>query len=149
MKGFPDLPPLWLVLFMVLAWALARFAPIALSVDSNLQRFGMLLLALGLAFIFWAAAWFWKKKTTIEPHHTPGTLIIEGPYRLSRNPIYLGMVLILSGQVVWFGALSPAVLIPIFLFVLSRRFAVPEEAALVEAFGEEGRAYLSATRRWI
>jgi protein-S-isoprenylcysteine O-methyltransferase Ste14 len=149
MKGFPDLPPLWLLLFMALAWAMARFVPLAGGPDALVQRFGMIVAVMGLGFIFWSAAWFWRKKTTIEPHHTPGTLIVEGPYRLSRNPIYLGMVLILSGQVIWFGALSPAILIPIFLLVLSRRFVLPEEAALIEAFGDEARAYLSATRRWL
>ncbi len=149
MKGFPDLPPLWLVLFMGLAWLLARFVPLVGTVDPLIQRFGMLLAGLGLLFIFWAALWFWKKKTTIEPHHTPGTLIVEGPYRLSRNPIYLGMILILSGQVLWLGALSPAFLIPLFLTVLTVRFAVPEERALEEAFGAEGRVYLKATRRWL
>ena len=111
MKGFPDLPPLWLTLFMALAWAMARFVPLAGGPDVFVQRFGTVVAVLGLGFICWSAAWFWKKKTTIEPHHTPGTLIIEGPYRLSRNPIYLGMVLILSGQVMWFGALSPACLL--------------------------------------
>ncbi len=149
MKGFPDLPPLWLVVFMVVAWALARFVPLSESFDPLLQRFGVMVAGLGMLFIFWAAAWFWKKKTTIEPHHTPGTLIVEGPFRLSRNPIYLGMILILSGQVVWLGALSPAFTIPVFLLVLSRRFVLPEEAALVETFGDDGRAYLDATRRWL
>lgn len=149
MKGFPDLPPLWLILFMAVAWALARFLPLSESFDPLLQRFGVMVAGLGVLFIFWAAAWFWKKKTTIEPHHTPGTLIVEGPFRLSRNPIYLGMVLILSGQVIWLGAFSPAVLIPVFLLVLHLRFVVPEERALAETFAEEGRAYLEATRRWL
>ncbi|MEX3014981.1 isoprenylcysteine carboxylmethyltransferase family protein [Gymnodinialimonas hymeniacidonis] len=149
MKGFPDLPPLWLLLFMGLAWLLARFLPLVSGVDPLMQRLGVLLACVGVLFVFWAALWFWKKKTTIEPHHTPGTLIVEGPYRLSRNPIYLGMVLILSGQVLWLGALSPAFLIPLILAVLTVRFAVPEERALLEAFGEEGQAYLKATRRWL
>ncbi len=149
MKGFPDLPPLWLLLFMALAWGLARFAPLAETVDPLLQRFGMMMAGLGVAFIFWAAAWFWKKKTTIEPHHAPGTLIVEGPYRLSRNPIYLGMLLILFGQIMWLSALTPAILLPFFYTILTIRFAIPEEIALADTFGDEGVAYLEATRRWI
>ena len=134
---------------MGLAWLLARFLPFVERVDPLMQKFGLLVAGLGVLFIFWAALWFWKKKTTIEPHHSPGTLIVEGPYRLSRNPIYLGMVLILSGVVLWLGALSPAVLIPLLLGVLTTRFAVPEERALVDRFGAEGQAYLEATRRWL
>ena len=109
----------------------------------------MLVACLGLGFIFWAAAWFWKKKTTIEPHHSPGKLIVEGPFQLSRNPIYLGMILILSGQVIWLGALSPVVLIPIYFAILTWRFVLPEERAIAEVFGANGAAYLEATRRWL
>ncbi|GAB5445713.1 methyltransferase family protein [Gymnodinialimonas sp.] len=149
MKGFPDLPPLWLLAFMGLAWAMARLVPILTVRAGALQTIGTLVAIAGVGLIFWSAWWFWRKKTTIEPHHTPGTLIIEGPYRLSRNPIYLGMIVILTGQVLWLGALSPALLPPLFLLVLTTRFAKPEEAALLAAFGEEGRAYLAATRRWV
>lgn len=149
MKGFPDLPPLWLLAFMALAWLLARFAPLAHGTFALVQGAGVLIAVAGVAVIFWSAFWFWRKKTTIEPHHEPGHLIVEGPYRLSRNPIYLGMIVILAGQIIWLGALSPVVLVPIYLLILTARFIKPEEAALVAAFGDEGRAYLSATRRWL
>jgi protein-S-isoprenylcysteine O-methyltransferase Ste14 len=149
MKGFPDLPPIWLVVFMAMAWAFARFGSLATTSSSALEAFGIVVAATGLGLIVWSAGWFWRKKTTIEPHHTPSTLIVEGPYRLSRNPIYLGMVLILTGQVLWLSALSPALLPPIFLIVLTERFVKPEEAALTAAFGASGTAYMAATRRWI
>lgn len=149
MKGFPDLPPLWLLAAMALAWAAARFVPILIAPPGPREAFGLVLVVVGVALIAWSAFWFWRKKTTIEPHHTPGTLIIEGPYRLSRNPIYLGMVLILTGQVIWLGALSAILLPLVLLIVLTERFAKPEEEALIAAFGAEGRTYLAATRRWI
>lgn len=149
MKGFPDLPPLWLVLFMAMAWALARFGPLAFAPFGSLRIFGVAVALAGVCLIAWSAVWFWRKKTTIEPHHTPGTLIVEGPYRISRNPIYLGLVLILTGEVLWLGALSPVALPPIFLVILTERFVKPEEAALQAAFGRAAQDYLSATRRWI
>lgn len=149
MKGFPDLPPLWLAAFMALAWGMARVVPIITVPLDLFILFGIVVAVAGFALIAWSAVWFRRKRTTIEPHHTPGTLIVEGPYKLSRNPIYLGMLMILMGQVFWLCALSPLILLPVFLIVLTRRFAKLEEASLVDAFGEEGRAYLSATRRWI
>lgn len=149
MKGFPDLPPLWLLAFMVAAWLTARLVPVAQASSGALQTIGTLVAVAGFAIIAWSAFWFWQKKTTIEPHHKPGTLIVEGPYRLSRNPIYLGMIVILAGQVIWLGALLPLILPPILLLILTARFAKPEEAALLDAFGDEGRAYLAATRRWL
>ncbi|MBY4892487.1 isoprenylcysteine carboxylmethyltransferase family protein [Rhodobacteraceae bacterium N5(2021)] len=149
MKGFPDLPPLWLLAFMAAAWALARYAPDPQMPLGLIKGGGIASAAVGLALIFWSAFWFWRKRTTIEPHHTPGALIVEGPYRLSRNPIYLGMVMILWGYICWLAFLPSLLLAPLYILILSRRFAIPEERALVEAFGEEGRAYLAATRRWI
>lgn len=149
MKGFPDLPPLWLFAFMAAAWGIAQAVPPS-GANSDLMRIGgRICVGVGLGVIFWSAWWFWRKRTTIEPHHTPGTLIVEGPYRLSRNPIYLGLVLILWGYSCGLGSVLALVLTPIFIIVLTRRFAIPEERALVEAFGAEGEAYLAATRRWI
>lgn len=149
MKGFPDLPPLWLLAFMAIAWAMARYVPVITLAAGPVQMLGSLIAIAGVAIIGWSAFWFWRKRTTIEPHHTPRTLIIEGPYRLSRNPIYLAMVMILTGQVIWLGALSPVILPLVLLLILTSRFARPEEAALKAAFGEEAHRYLAATRRWI
>jgi len=77
MKGFPDLPPLWLALFLVLNWVVAS----ALGGWQSALLTGMswVFIGLGLAVIGWSALWFWRRKTTIEPHHAPGALIVEGP----------------------------------------------------------------------
>ena len=99
--------------------------------------------------IGWSAWWFWRKKTTIEPHHTPTALIVEGPYRLSRNPIYLALLVLLVGYVLRLGSLSPVLLPLLFFWVLTRRFIEPEEEALRRAFGDEAEAYLARTRRWL
>ncbi|MEJ6395206.1 isoprenylcysteine carboxylmethyltransferase family protein [Gymnodinialimonas sp. 2305UL16-5] len=149
MKGFPDLPPLWLLAFMALAWLLARFLPLASVESSALRLAGIVLACAAIALIGWSAWWFWRKRTTIEPHHVPGTLIVEGPYRISRNPIYLAFIGILAAQVIWLGAVSAIVTLPALVWVLTERFAKPEERALIQAFGAEADAYLSATGRWV
>ena len=149
MKGFPDLPPLWLLGFMALAWALARFVPV-LEFDLGVLRvLGLLTSLSGVGLIFWAASWFFRKKTTIEPHHSPETLITEGPFARSRNPIYLGFLLILLGQIIWQGALSPLVTLPLLFVVLDRRFASVEEDLVTDVFGEIGKAYVDGTPRWL
>ena len=133
----------------MLAWALARFVPFMYLGGPALQAIGAALSIAGIGLIFWSAMWFLRKKTTIEPHESPTTLIVEGPYRVSRNPIYLGMVAILAGVVLWYGALSGVILPGIFVSVLSLRFIQPEEDGLRAAFGAEAEAYLSTTRRWL
>jgi protein-S-isoprenylcysteine O-methyltransferase Ste14 len=149
MKHFPDLPPVWLVLAMAAAWVLAAYLPLVRIVGPVGQGLGLALAGAGLGLIAWAAWWFWRKKTTIEPHHDPGVLIVEGPYRIGRNPIYLGMVAILAGMVLWLGAISALPVPFAFAAILTRRFILPEEAALRRAFGARGHAYLAATRRWV
>lgn len=141
----PDLPPVWLAGHMAAAWGLANIVP--------LWRFdagpaGRLVIALGLALVLWSAWWFWRKRTPIEPRHTPRALIVEGPYRLNRNPIYTGLVIILAGWALGLGALSALLTVPILPWVLTRRFIAPEEAALHAAFGREAERYLARTRRW-
>lgn len=148
MKGFPDLPPLWLVLFLVLNWLVTNVIP-GNEAAPVLVWTGWGLIALALAMIIWSAIWFWRKNTTIEPHHEPSRLIVEGPYRLSRNPIYLSLLIILLGSVIVRGQPVALFLVPIFFGILTRRFVMPEEAALKAAFGREAETYLARTRRWL
>lgn len=149
MKNFPDLPPVWFLLGLVLTWLLGNQLPLLRVFGPVWQAAGVVLTLAGFVLIFWAAFWFYRKRTTIEPHHDPSALIIEGPYRLTRNPIYLGLLAILTGAVLWQGALS-ALPIPVaFASILLYRFILPEEAALRRAFGSEAEQYLTTTRRWL
>jgi protein-S-isoprenylcysteine O-methyltransferase Ste14 len=144
--GRLDLPPVWAAGAAALAWALAEWVPLARLGD--LRAVGAGLFLAGTALMAWSALWFLKKRTPIEPHETPRALIVEGPYRINRNPIYTGMILGVLGIALWFGALSalvPAAALPVFL---TRRFVIPEEAALERAFKDEARRYFAGTRRW-
>jgi protein-S-isoprenylcysteine O-methyltransferase Ste14 len=149
MKGFPDLPPVWLLLGLGVAWLLAEALPLVRLFGPVWQGVGVLLAVAGLGVIAWAGVWFWRKGTTIEPHHRPTRLIVEGPYRLSRNPIYLGMLAILTGAVLWHGAFSGLPVPVAFAAILERRFIEPEEAALRRAFGAAAEDYFQRTRRWV
>lgn len=148
MKGFPDLPPIWLVGFLILNWVISTIIPGNPSAPVLVWVGGPLIVA-GVIVIAWSAFWFWRKKTTIEPHHAPQSLIVEGPYRVSRNPIYLAMIIILLGAVIWGGQPVGLILVPLFFGILTRRFVLPEEAGLRAAFGEDAETYLSRTRRWL
>ncbi len=148
MKGFPDLPPLWLALFLVLNWAVSRAIP-GNTGAPVLIWLSWALIGAGLVLIGYAAFWFWRRKTTIEPHHAPQVLIVEGPFRLSRNPIYLGLLIILAGAVIGRGQPLSLIFVALFFGILTRRFVEPEEAALRSEFGDKAEAYFSATRRWL
>lgn len=149
MKGFPDLPPIWLAGFCVVAWALATYLPLVAGFGPIFRLAGIVMVVAGLGIVIWSALWFLRKKTTIEPHHAPSTLITEGPFKYSRNPIYLAMVVMLTGYVLWLGALSPVLLPGLFISILTLRFILPEEDRLVDAFGPEAKRYMQVTRRWL
>ncbi len=108
-----------------------------------------LLLAVALGIIGWSALWFYWKKTPIEPHHQPRELIVEGPYRLSRNPIYLALVLLTVASALGHGSLIGLAAAVGLWWVLDRRFAEPEERLLKAMFGDAADTYLARTRRWI
>ena len=107
-----------------------------------------MLLVSAMAIIGWSGIWFWQKKTPIEPHQTPNSLIKEGPYRLSRNLIYLSLVLLAVSSALWHGSIVGMALAIALWIVLDRRFAVAEEEGSRTAFGQDAEGYFANDRRW-
>ncbi len=140
-----DIPPLWLLGTLAAQYLLARFLPL-LSFD---LPGGPILVIAGFALIFWSAIHFRRAQTPIHPRRKPTTLITDGPFAFSRNPIYLGMALIAAGWAIRLGALSALLMVPIFMLIIQRRFIVGEEFHIDRALGEEWRSYTSRTRRWL
>lgn len=146
MNRYPDIPPIWAAGIAALAILASKYLPVFTFSAPRLAVWGLLLLGFGL--ILWSAFFFWKKETTIEPHHTPTNLIVEGPYKISRNPIYLGMFLGVFGVALWSGGLTGLFIACFFPVIVTRRFVAPEEQTLREQFGAEAENYISKTARW-
>ncbi len=105
-------------------------------------------LALSLVLVGTALQRMRTARTPVEPGRAPRALVTDGPYRFSRNPLYLAQLLFLAGL----GALGFPWLLPIAVvqFVLLDRLAIPrEERALEELFGESYEGYRNRVRRWI
>jgi protein-S-isoprenylcysteine O-methyltransferase Ste14 len=92
---------------------------------------------------------FFRHKTTLIPGGVSSHLVTEGVYRFTRNPMYVGMTVVLAGAAMLFGSLTPWLLVPLFVLAIDRDVIPFEEAVLVAAFGEEYRHYQSRVRRWI
>ena len=105
-RDFPDLPPVWALGILAVQWGLARALPVVRLDGAAFAVPGWALVAAGFGLALWAALWFRRKRTSIEPRDTPAALIVEGPYRMSRNPIYAGMALALIGAGLLLGAFS-------------------------------------------
>jgi protein-S-isoprenylcysteine O-methyltransferase Ste14 len=99
--------------------------------------------------ILWAAGLFRKRGTTIIPFQVSSELVQEGPYRWTRNPMYLGMLGILSGTAWMLGSATPWLLVFTFLWWISTRFIAIEERMLGARFGESYRDYQKRVRRWL
>ncbi len=140
-----DVPPLWLAGTLAVQYALARFLPL---VRFEVPGGGVIVLA-GLGLIFWSGLHFRRARTPIHPRRKPTTLITDGPFAFSRNPIYLGMALVAAGWAVHLGALSALLGVPAFMALVRTRFIAGEEIHIDRALGPEWRAYAARTRRWL
>jgi protein-S-isoprenylcysteine O-methyltransferase Ste14 len=138
-----------LTLAIVLRLVLHATIPIRRVVAGPWRWTGVPLLGVGVAVVLWVAAMFRRAGTTIRPFETSSALVARGPFRLSRNPIYLGMVVFLLGVALLAGSLSPFLVIPVFAWILDRRFIRAEEAILAKTFGPAYDTYRGRVRRWI
>lgn len=146
MRLTADYPPVWLIGFLGIAWALGRIWPHG---PTWLALPGWLSIAAGLVLMLLAALRMWRHRTTVDPHGQPRSLVTDGVFALSRNPIYLGDAMILLGAALVWSAPLGLLLVPVFAAVIHRRFIRKEETALQRLFPVQFATYRSRTRRWI
>ncbi|PCH67888.1 MAG: S-isoprenylcysteine methyltransferase [Rhodobacteraceae bacterium] len=144
------MPPVWLALFIALAWGQATYYPMGLSFGYTWAGLlGGVLVGGGLVLMALALAEFRKARTTIVPHNTPSALIQSGIFSRTRNPIYLGDALVLAGLILRFDAVLALPLVPIFVWVIERRFIAPEEGRMRREFRKTFALYEKKVRRWV
>jgi protein-S-isoprenylcysteine O-methyltransferase Ste14 len=145
-----DMPPLWLGFFVVLAWVQSSYFKVGLGFGGAWSDFvGGLLVGGGVLLTLMAMVEFRRHKTTIIPHKTASALVQSGIFSKSRNPIYLGDALILAGLILRWDAVISLALVPIFVWILEKRFIIPEENRLRIAFRADFARYEGKVRRWV
>jgi protein-S-isoprenylcysteine O-methyltransferase Ste14 len=145
----PIPPPVLAVALLATAGVIAAFLPAAsISIPMHLA-IGILFVALGFGIAGAAFATFKRFGTPVRPGANPTHFVVTGPYRVTRNPMYLGLLTFLVGC--FFVSESLYFLIPPALFFLMINFRqIPfEERLLVDRFGEAYEAYRKQVRRWI
>lgn len=110
---------------------------------------GALLVALGAGLVISFGGLFRRAGTPMDPRETPTALVTGGPYRLSRNPAYLGMGLLYAGIAILAGTLWAFLTLIPTLVVMSRGVIAREERYLERKFGAEYLAFKARTRRWL
>lgn len=147
------LPPLLLTFVLaILMWGIARTWP-RLAFDVPAARWLSAVIALaGIAICTLGIVSFRRARTTVDPTRPAkaSALVVGGVYRLSRNPMYLGFLLLLLAWGVLLSHLPSLLLAPlVFVLYLNRFQITPEEQALESLFGDEYRAYKREVRRWL
>ena len=134
-----------------LMWMLDHWMPLAQWMGAPWNRLGGLLAAVGIVIDVTALMGFRKAATTVNPldPSKASSLVTDGVFRVTRNPMYLGMVLLLIGWGVWLGSASPWLVPPLFVIAVTVVQIIPEEQALRRRFGEQYLSYQRKVSRWI
>ncbi|MEJ2397087.1 MAG: isoprenylcysteine carboxylmethyltransferase family protein [Gammaproteobacteria bacterium] len=143
------LPPRYLFVAIVLMLALHWIVPIEIWIAWPYTLLGIIPLGLGSWLNLAADSALKQNHTTVKPFEASTALVTTGVYRLSRHPMYLGMVLILLGLAILLGSLVSLPIVIVFAVLLDWVFIRSEEAMLRDGFGEAWRDYSGQVRRWI
>ncbi len=147
-------PPLLLAAALLIGWILetrARSVPLSPNAGTAraLEVAGMFALAAGLGIAFWGLWTFFRARTAIMPHHAASRLVTSGPYRFTRNPMYVGLTTAYIGLSLMTNSIWPLVLLPLALLALYALVIRREERYLRAAFGDHYAAYQQRVRRWL
>ncbi|HEX3179031.1 MAG TPA: isoprenylcysteine carboxylmethyltransferase family protein [Methylomirabilota bacterium] len=143
-------PPVWALLYLIIAGAVSWLLPPRTLPELRVVWLGVTLVALGVAISAWAFVLFRREGTDINPTSaTNKSLVVRGPFRFTRNPMYLGLVVVTLGIAFWVGSL-PMFAVPLLAFATANGVHIPyEEAKMRRQFGAAFEAYMRDVRRWI
>ena len=149
-KRGPRVPPgAYFLAAIAVELLLHRYAPLAAPIAYPWRLLGILPIAAGLVLAAVGIAQFIRHRTTLHTDRQSSALVTDGVFALSRNPGYLAILLVLAGEALWLGSLSPWLAPLALLPVLVYRYIKPEEEMLLDTFGDEYRRYMARVRRWI
>lgn len=144
-------PPVVMLMVALLMWLAADRLPPAPVEYAGRLPLALALAAAGLAVAVAGVLGFRRARTTVNPlrPERASALVTSGIYRWSRNPMYLGDLLLLLGWAAWLGSVPALCLVPAFVLCLNRFQIRAEEGALAARFGETYAAYCRRVRRWL
>jgi protein-S-isoprenylcysteine O-methyltransferase Ste14 len=146
------LPPVGVFLVVGLAmWSVTGLAPAATVAYPGKPYLIMLLLVAGGIAGLGGVLAFYQHETTVDPTrpHRASALVVANVYRHTRNPMYLGLALVLAAWAAYLSNLAALAGLPAFIAYMTHFQIKPEEKALLDKFGAEYRLYMSRVRRWL
>jgi protein-S-isoprenylcysteine O-methyltransferase Ste14 len=140
-------PPAWFLLCVGVGWGLHWLLPVRIA--PPFVEFGIAVMLLGLGLILAALVVMLVARTDPRPHTPDQALVTHGPFRVSRNPIYLGLLVIAAGIALISGSLWAWLAVAALFGLLDRLVIAKEEAYLLARFGKEYADYSARVRRWM
>lgn len=142
-------PPFIYLLTFAGGWGIQQWSPVTLLPRDKAHVAALVLVVAWAALTAWTMTCFRRHHTSVVPVRPTTTLIVNGPFRITRNPLYLGMIMLYAGVALWLDALWPLVLLLPLVFVIQQYVIRREERYLERTFGDPYRAYKGRVRRWI
>ena len=144
-------PPAVALVTAVLMWLVSRSAPAFAFMFPARNLFAIGLAAAGFITSITGVMTFWRARTTVNPTRpeSSSSLVISGVYKVTRNPMYLGLLLILTGWAIHLANATAFLLLPAFVLYINRFQILPEERALASLFGQDFASYKLRVRRWL
>ncbi len=144
-------PPIYMLLFATIMWLLDHYLPLVQIIPETWQMLGLGLIVLAILLDLWSLILFFLSHTTPNPMKPENVseLVITGMYRFSRNPMYLGLLIMLSGWAIYLGSLIGFFILPLFVITLNIQQIKPEEQVLEKKFGQAYLDYKQRVRAWI
>lgn len=142
-------PPLILAVAAAASLGLGLFTPLPVLSNAWIQVTGYVVASIGIALDLWAIMTMRRAQTNILPHRGAGRLVTTGPFRFTRNPIYVGNATLMAGIGFAFGNLWFVLLGMISALVVDRLAIRREERHLAARFGQDWVDYASRVPRWL
>lgn len=145
-------PPLVFILGLCVGWALNRYVyawPISSGTDATIWKIADSLVVLGVLLSLWGIVTFKRARTAIIPNRSASHIVTSGPYRFTRNPMYVGMTIAYVGAALLIASAWPFIALIAVLVIILRTVILREERYLASAFGSEYTEYCGRVRRWI
>ena len=143
------IPPVYLLICLVLMWLMQSYLPVYQYIQPPFAYMWIIAVLFGITMAAISAGMFKQAGTGIEPFDEATMLVTTGFYRFTRNPMYMGMFLMLLGVAFLMGSAGALLPVPVFVMIIRNNFVLGEERFMEAAFGQHYLDYKFEVRRWI